>query len=169
MVGADGRGAAEPDRRNCGPPAQARRPPPLARAGGPILLRALRERLDALGADDAISILTFLEYVPDRVRAEAAFEQLGQRIRGDLVAVDPATPGYVKTPLEFAPHPESLARRLFDDATIELHLEALAAKQQEDGGWPITWEPPSAAAVTEWRGFMTLKWLGVLDSYGRLR
>ena len=52
--------------------------------------------------------------------------------------------------------------------TIELHLDALAAKQQEDGGWPITWEPPSAAAVAEWRGFVTLKWLDVLENYGRL-
>jgi len=128
---------------------------------------ALPKRVDALGADDAISVLGFLEHVPDRPRAEAAFELLGARIRSELAALDPSAPGYVKTPLEFAPHPDLLARRLFDDATIELHLDALVAKQEDDGGWPITWEPPSLAAVNEWRAFMTIKWLDVLRNYGR--
>jgi hypothetical protein len=128
----------------------------------------LPRQLDSLSPDDAVSVLAFLEHVPDRRRAETAFEALGARIRGELVALDPSTPGYVKTPLEFAPHPDRLARRLFDDGTIELHLDALAAKQQGDGGWPITWEPPSEAAINEWRGSMTVKWLDVLDNFGRL-
>ena len=93
---------------------------------------------------------------------------LGERILNELVALDPATPGYVKSPLEFAPRPDSIARRLFDDATIDAHLDALAENQQDDGGWPITWEPPSEAAVREWRGFVTLRCLQVLDDYGRL-
>lgn len=130
---------------------------------------SLPERIDDLGGDDAISVLAFLEHVPDRERAEAVFELLGERIRTELVALDPSTPGYVKMPLEFAPHPDRMARRLFDDATVELHLDALAAEQQEDGGWPIIWEPPSAASTSEWRGFVTVKWLSVLDDYGRLR
>lgn len=127
---------------------------------------ALPQRLNAMGPDDAISVLTFLEHVPDRRRADATFDLLGARIRRDLVALEPSTPGYVKTPLEFAPHPKWLARRLFDDMTIELHLEALASKQQDDGGWLITWDPPSAAAVNEWRAFVTIMWLDVLDNYG---
>jgi hypothetical protein len=123
--------------------------------------------LDHVGPDDAISVLIFLEHVPDRQRADEVFERLGERILNELVALDPATEGYVKAPLEFAPHPDRLARRLFDDATIEAHLDALEATQQEDGGWPITWEPPSAAAVSEWRGVWTYKALSVLDAYGR--
>lgn len=59
--------------------------------------------------------------------------------------------------------------RTLSGATIDEHLEALAARQQDDGGWPITWEPPSPAAVYEWRAFVTIKWLGVLANYGRLR
>lgn len=129
---------------------------------------ALIRKTDDLGADDAISVLTFLEHVPDRDRADEAFERLAGRIRTDLVALDPSTPGYVKSPLEFAPRPECRARSLFDDRTIELHLDSLAARQQADGGWPITWDPPSAAAISEWRGFMTVRWLDVLDRYGRL-
>jgi hypothetical protein len=130
--------------------------------------RALDDRLDDLGPDDAISVLTLLEHARDRERAAAVVARLHPRIVDELAALDPATPGYVKSPLEFAPHPDRLARRFFDDATIEMHLAALAAKQEADGGWPITWRPPSPAAVSEWRAFMTIKWLDVLDNYGRL-
>jgi hypothetical protein len=129
---------------------------------------ALAESVSDIGPDDAISALAFLEYVPERDRAEAAFERVADRVLNDLVALDPSATGYVKMPLEFAPHPGRLAARLFDDATIALHLDALASRQQDDGGWPITWEPPSVAGVEEWRGFMTVKWAEVLDNYGRL-
>jgi hypothetical protein len=126
------------------------------------------ESVNDLGADDSLSVLTFLEHVPDRARAQTAFDAIAERIDA-LVARDAAAPGYVKTPLDFAPRPDALARPLFDDATIDVHLDALEAKQQDDGGWPITWEPPSVAAVNEWRGYVTLKALDVLDAYGRLR
>jgi hypothetical protein len=43
------------------------------------------------------------------------------------------------------------------------------AANGSDGGWPISWVPPSPAAVGEWRAFITIKWLVVLDQYGRLR
>ena len=125
----------------------------------------LEQGVDGLGPDDAISVLTFLEHVHDRERAAAVFDALGERILGDLVALDPNAEGYVKTPLDFAPRPDSPARGLFDDTTIDTHLDALATKQQDDGGWPITWEPPGAAAVSEWRGVVTLKALAVLDAY----
>jgi hypothetical protein len=130
--------------------------------------QALERDLASVGADDAISVLRFLEHVPDRAAAETVFERLGERIRTELVALDPSTPGYVKGPLDFAPAPERLARRLFDEADVERHLDALAAAQEPDGGWPITWEPPSKAAVLEWRGFATIAALSVLRSYGRL-
>ena len=129
--------------------------------------RVLPEQCPTLGPDDAIAVLGLLEHVPDRSAAEAEFARLGRHILSDLVALDPATPGYVHSPLEFAPRPDSLGRRLFDAATIKRHLDALAAKQGADGGWPITWEPPSPAAVYEWRAFRTIKWLSVLRSYGR--
>jgi hypothetical protein len=124
--------------------------------------------LDHVGQDDAISVLKFLEHVPARARADEVFGRVAERILNELVALDPAAEGYVKTPLDYAPHPDRLARRLFDDATIELHLDALEAKQQNDGGWPITWEPPSVAAVSEWRGVWTFMAVCVLSDYGRL-
>lgn len=130
---------------------------------------ALSASASELGPDDAISVLAFLEYAPERERAMEVFERVADRILADLVTLDPSATGYVKTPLEFAPHPDRLAARLFDDTTIKLHLDALSSRQEDDGGWPITWEPPSAAAVQEWRGFVTVKCLDVLDNYGHLR
>ena len=127
----------------------------------------LPKQREALRPDDAIAVLTFLAHVPDREVAGAEFGRLGQHILAKLVALDPGTPGYVKSPLDFAPQPGSLARQLFDGPTIERHLDALAARQEADGGWPISWEPPSPAAVHEWRAYMTIKWLTVLKSYDR--
>jgi hypothetical protein len=126
---------------------------------------ALDTELDTLDPDGAISVLPFLEHAPDRERATKAFSRLGARITRELVAANPDAAGYVKSPLDFAPRPTSLARTLFDTEMIERHLEALAQRQQPDGGWPITWEPPSRAAVNEWRGFVTLKSLDVLAGY----
>lgn len=48
-----------------------------------------------LGPDDASSVLTFLEHAPDRAVAEAELDLLGERILGELVALDPGAPGYV--------------------------------------------------------------------------
>ena len=60
-------------------------------------------------------VLAFLQYVPDRVRAEQAFERLGRLLFDrDLVALDPDAEGEVHTPLDFAPNPDSIARPLFD-------------------------------------------------------
>ena len=50
---------------------------------------------------------------------------------------------------------------------IERHLDALAADQEEDGGWPISWPPISPGVAAEWRGVVTLKVLQSLASYGR--
>lgn len=81
---------------------------------------------------------------------------------------DPDDPSYGLTPLEFAPSPESRWRPLFDDELVDAHLDRLEAKQLGDGGWDVTWVPPSEAARLEWRGILTVKNLRVLSAYGRL-
>ena len=67
---------------------------------------------------------------------------------------------YTMTPLHFP-------RGLFDEATLEAHLDDLVARQQDDGGWPVLWEAPGAAATAEWRGRWTLDALVTLRSFGR--
>jgi hypothetical protein len=116
---------------------------------------------------DLQAVLTFLEYVPDRQRAEEVFGRVATSMDAHhLVARDATTEGYVKTPLDVAPTPQSLCRQLFDDAVIAAHLQALAARQQEDGGWAITWPPVSPACELEWRGIITLGALKTLRAYG---
>ena len=102
----------------------------------------LWRRIDDLGDPGPYafrSVLTFLQHVPDRGRAEQAFEPVGRLLFDrDMVALDPDAEGEVHTPLDFAPNPDSIARRLFDDATIEAHLDHLATSQADDGGWTST-------------------------------
>jgi hypothetical protein len=86
---------------------------------------------------------------------------------GDLVALDPEAPGEVHGPLVFAPLPSSLARRSFDEATIDAHLDHLAAAQREDGGWTFNWPVWSAVAEREWRGSVTVDALVLLRENGR--
>lgn len=122
-----------------------------------------------LGGYDFMNILTFLEYVPDRDRAAKAFERTGRALlAGDTVTMDPNFAEHGFMPLDFASRPSSPARKLFDDATIERHLDGLVARQQPDGGWPIGWEPPSPLAELEWRGHVTVRALSQLRAYGRL-
>jgi hypothetical protein len=112
--------------------------------------------------------LEFLATTPDRERAAA----IAPRVPEWLVNLrwfraDPFDPGYGQTPLHLAPAPDGPWSHLFDAKTIEGHLDRLERDQQPDGGWAITWEPPSAAAALEWRGIETLRALRTLRAYGR--
>jgi hypothetical protein len=85
-----------------------------------------------------------------------------------LVKLDPEAPGYGLSALHFAPAADSRWRALFTDAQISTNLDHLQRSQQPDGGWTISWEPPSEASVLDWRGVVTLDALRTLTSYGRL-
>ncbi len=129
-------------------------------------------KLDSGFDEDAHSlreVLVFLANVPDRGRAHTVLARVGDWLAGaEWYRPDPTDPEYGVRPLQLAPSPDSPWRRLFDDATVEGHLERLARDQQPDGGWAITWEPPGAAASLEWRGITTLQALRTLLVYGRL-
>ena len=113
-------------------------------------------------------VLGLLESMPGDSRTEAIAAQ-AQAALDDVsyYRVDPDDPTYGLTPLDLAPSPDSPWRSWFDDDLVDAHLDRLAAEQQPDGGWPIRWEPPTDAAVLEWRGMVTLHALVTLDSYGR--
>jgi len=119
-------------------------------------------------AYEMFGVLAFLEHVPDRERAAAAFSRIGPLLleRG-LVTLDPEAPGETHSPLDFAPLPGSIARGLFDAKTIDAHLDHLAAAQREDGGWMFNWPAWSTAAEADWRGFLTVDALRVLRANGR--
>jgi hypothetical protein len=85
----------------------------------------------------------------------------------EYVRRDPASTEYGLSPMQIAPNP-SRARDLFDAGELDEHLGALAVEQQGDGGWPLTWEPPTEASRLEWRGARTVEALRILRDYGRL-
>jgi hypothetical protein len=114
-------------------------------------------------------VITFLEHAKDRVRAEQGLDRIAARLREPgVIATDPDAEGYVQKPLDWAPRADSWARRLFSDDLLAIHLKALAARQQADGGWPISWDPISEGVRLEWRGWVTILALRTLQSYGAL-
>jgi hypothetical protein len=114
-------------------------------------------------------VLVFLEHAPERDRAdEVAGKVREQLARASWFRLDPDASGYGLSPLSIAPAADSRWRVLFSDDVLDAHLDRLQRGQEPDGGWPISWEPPSAAARLEWRGAVTLDALRTLVSYGRL-
>jgi hypothetical protein len=135
-------------------------------------------RIGKLGADmpggigggyEMFGVLAFLQHVPDRDRARETFGRVGPLILDrEMVGLDPEATGEVHGVLSFAPEPDSLARALFDDATVGAHLDHLARGQQDDGGWTFNWPAWSPAAERDWRGFLTADALRTLRANGRL-
>ena len=129
-------------------------------------------RLESGFDEDAhalVEVLMFLAYVPDRRRAEQYAAHVGDWLADlRLFRASPDDPGYGLTPLHLAPTPHSTWRRLFDDATIDGHLNRMVRDQEPDGGWGITWNAPGFASTLEWRGIETLRALRTLTAYGRL-
>ncbi|WP_426561157.1 hypothetical protein ACPPVT_13775 [Angustibacter sp. McL0619] len=130
------------------------------------------QQLESVFDEDAHAlgeVLLFLAHVPDQARAQRVSEQVPAWLaQARWYREDAADSEYGVTPLHLAPAPTSRWRSLFDDRTVEGHLDRLARDQQEDGGWPITWEPPSVASAQEWRGIETLRALRTLEVYGRI-
>lgn len=114
-----------------------------------------------------LSVLVFLEGVPERARAEAALERLADDIVRHT-ALEVGAEGYVHPPYAFAPRPDSLAAQLYDGALVKRHLDALTAGQQPDGGWPITWSAVGLGSEFECRSIVTLNALKTLRAYGKL-
>ncbi|HEX7277567.1 MAG TPA: hypothetical protein VF244_09365 [Acidimicrobiales bacterium] len=113
-------------------------------------------------------ILLFLGDVPDRARADALAPDVVEHLaKTNHYRSDPHDPAYGVTPLHVVPTPSSRWRPLFADDLLEGHLDRLERDQQADGGWAITWEPPSAASTLEYRAIMTLWALRVLRAHGR--
>jgi hypothetical protein len=132
------------------------------------LMWAMISGLTATSPYDMRGVMYFLDRVPDRDQAVKAFGQCGPLILDQgLVTLDPAAPGEIHTPLDFAPLPGSLARRLFRPEVIEAHLDHLAAAQQDDGGWTFNWPAWSPAAAADWRGSITVDALRLLRGNGR--
>jgi len=130
-------------------------------------------KIEALGDTSPYEmrmVLPFLDHAPDRDRAEAAFARVGPKLfEQKLVALETnSDAGDAHLPLDYAPHPDAMARRLFSDDVIDAHLDALAAGQADDGGWTFSFPQWNALTTLEWRAFSTIGALKTLRAYGRL-
>ena len=111
------------------------------------------DTMDQTNPYEMRAVIPFLDYVPDRRRAEQVFARIGPKIlEQKLVTLTLSTEDETHSPLNFAPRPESIARQLFSDSVIEAHLDKLASSQQEDGGWAFNWLAWNPLAALEWRG-----------------
>ena len=101
-------------------------------------------------AHTILCVLQFLQWVPDRPRAERLLPHVTAALpTAEWFRTDPNDLTYGQPPTRFAPAPTNPWRALFDDALFDAHLDRLDGDQQEDGGWSITWETPGVAARYE--------------------
>jgi hypothetical protein len=113
--------------------------------------------------------LAFLQYVPDRPRAETLAGPVAeQAFTARYFNAEPAATSYGLTPLHLAPAPDAAGASASPAPLLAVHLDHLPAHQQAGGGWPIAWQPPGPGAAMEWRGAMTLEALTILRAYGRI-
>lgn len=117
---------------------------------------------------EARAVVSFLDHVPDRARAEELAVRLGRMVRdGGHVELGGAT-GDVHYPWDYAKRPESVARRWFSDAEFDASLDLLVESQQDSGGWPVRWEIWTPVTEFEWGGVLTVDALTVLRAFDRL-
>jgi hypothetical protein len=110
-------------------------------------------------AHEILAASVFVERVPGA-------ERLAPRLAGALpeaswFLADPSGEGYGVPPTKFP-------REWFDDALYDAHLDRLDSEQQDDGGWPVAWEPPGPGSLAAWRAILTLEALQTLRANGRL-
>jgi hypothetical protein len=74
---------------------------------------------------------------------------------------DPSGEGYGVPPTKFP-------RDWFDAALYDADLDRLESEQQDDGGWPVAWEPPGPGSLAAWRAILTLEALATLKANARL-
>jgi hypothetical protein len=144
-------------------------------AAHPWLAEATRYCIAAAGALDASPhalVLTYALWLLDAVHdtePEAAelLDRLGSHIPpSGLLHVDGGTDDEYMRPLDIAPLPDRPVRKLFAEDAIAAELERLAHQQQDDGGWAVDFNSYSPAAELEWRGYMTVRALAILQRNG---
>lgn len=118
-------------------------------------------------AHSLLGVSRLAQYLPDRKMAMNLLDVIENNLpKASFYIANVPVKDYGLTPLHFAPKPDSICRQLFSQAQIDSHLEDLKEKQQADGGWPISWDPPGLASELEWRGRVTLDALCRLAAYG---
>jgi hypothetical protein len=114
-------------------------------------------------------ILAFLDWSPDRRRAESTLDRLRPLIlTPGVVELDPERDGDAFRPLDLAPIPRLLSRSLFSAQDVDAHLNRIVARQRKDGGWGVDFPIWTPITRFEWEGCQTLEMLKVLRANRRL-
>ena len=129
--------------------------------------KACVEHLDQL-PDDAHILQGISAFLIETQQPERLGELIGPIRTSKYYVEETPVSRYGLTPLRFAPSPDGPMKSFFTDDLIEAHLDDLLTRQQDDGGWPITFTAPSEAAHLEWRGRWTVESLLTLQAYGRI-
>jgi hypothetical protein len=121
-------------------------------------LHALRH--ETLGeAHEIVAAAVFVKHVPE---AHQFASRLAEALpKAQLFLADPDAEGYGVPPTKFP-------RDWFDDALYDAHLDKLESQQEEDGGWPVAWQPPGPGSLAAWRAILTIEALRTLKANGRL-
>jgi hypothetical protein len=139
----------------------------------PWLATATRYCLDAIRAVDEAPHayeLSFALQLLDAVAdddddARRLLDHLGRYVPPDgVLPLAGGTETEALRPLDVAPHPGRPVRALFADDVVDADLQRLADQQQPDGGWPVEWASSSPAAALEWRGYVTVRAVAVLQA-----
>lgn len=135
-------------------------------AAHPWLAASRKYCLDTIAArekpEHTLELLYSLMFL-DEVGAPEHTVRLGAAIpETGLMHVEGGRDDEFLRPLDFSPYPGRPSRQLFRPEVIEAELGRLAARQQDDGGWPSAFDSYSPAAALEWRAYLTVGAITIL-------
>lgn len=125
---------------------------------------------------EAESAVRFLDGLAAHEDVTLAADAVGRIVReqrivlvnGDAVLTPGYAPGEFHRPHDYAHTPDSVAADWFTADEMNESLDALAAAQEDDGGWPIHWAKWAATTEAEARPGVTVDALRILRAWGRL-
>ncbi|MDF5759145.1 hypothetical protein [Spongiactinospora sp. TRM90649] len=120
------------------------------------------------GALELKYVLQFLDAVHDTLpEAVGHLARLGKLLPDSgTMPVEGGAEDEGMRPLDFSPAPGRPLRDLLAPGPIEADLERLTGEQRQDGGWTVDWAARSPAGALEWRGWATVRAVGVLRAHG---
>lgn len=112
----------------------------------------------------------FLDVAGDVVAdAPELLRIVGRHLPGDgVVRVQGGTENEALRALDFAPLPDGPMRELFEPEVIASELRRLEQEQLADGGWPYEPHTFSPASALEWRGYVSVRALWILQNNAAL-
>jgi len=120
-------------------------------------------------AYEARAVVTFLDHVPDRARAEQQAQAVGRALlQAKLISLEPDAAAEAGQPLDFAASPDSVACAWFPEGLLARQVDALIDSQASDGGYVVPWLIWTPITGVEWRGIQTFERLKTLHAYGRV-